>query len=176
MRSASDLCAVAPSDDPAIQLLHPCPAAAPDQPANDNSLVLRIQHGAHAALFVGDAERWAEERLLATHPNDLRADFLKVGHHGSRTSSSPAFLQRIQPRYASISSGTRNRFGHPHPETLTHLQNAGALPLRLDRLGAARWASNGSTQTVTTFLDDTPLATATSSTTCQVPAQANHHD
>jgi competence protein ComEC len=175
MRSASELCAVAPPGDPAIQLLHPCPAVAPDQPPNDNSLVLRIQHGAHAALFVGDAEHWAEERLLATHPNDLRADFLKVGHHGSRTSSSPDFLQRIQPRYASISSGTRNRFGHPHPETLTHLQKAGALPLRLDRLGAARWVTNGSTQTVTTFLDDMRFPRGESTKPCQAPSQGEHH-
>ncbi|HET6343540.1 MAG TPA: hypothetical protein VFH51_01355 [Myxococcota bacterium] len=101
---------------------------------------------------MGDAERWAEQRLLATHPTELTADLLKVGHHGSRTSSSPTFLQAVQPELATISAGIRNRFAHPHPETLDHLHNAGAFPLRLDQLGSITWQTDGTIQQVHTWL------------------------
>jgi competence protein ComEC len=156
LRTARDLCdlpAAAPAPAPAtLRILHPCPAVAADREPNDNSLVLHVSHGLHAALFVGDAERWAEQRLLAAHAEELRADFLKVGHHGSRTSSSSAFLAHVRPLFASISSGIRNRFGHPHPETLAHLEHAGARVLRLDREGAVEWQSDGSEQAVRTFI------------------------
>jgi competence protein ComEC len=156
MKSARDLCVPAPVGAQAtaalpIHVLHPCPGVSGDREANDNSLVLRITHGKHAALLVGDAERWAEERLLATRAHELAADFLKVGHHGSKTSSSPEFLARVAPRFASISCGIRNRFGHPHPQALANLERAGARVLRLDRLGAVEWQTNGSTQSVRTF-------------------------
>jgi ComEC/Rec2-related protein len=156
-RNAAELCTPlprtgAPSGSiPSVQILHPCPLD-PAHSLNDNSLVLRITHGEHAALLMGDAELWAEQRLLATHPTSLSADLLKVAHHGSRTSSSPAFLRAVHPGLATISSGIRNRFGHPHPETLTHLQNAGALPLRLDQLGSITWQTDGNTQHLQTWL------------------------
>ena len=111
-----------------------------------------ITHGQHAALLMGDAEHWAEQRLLATHPTQLTADLLKVGHHGSRTSSSPDFLQAVQPHLATLSAGIRNRFAHPHPETLAHLHAAGAHPLRLDQLGSITWQTDGTTQHLQTWL------------------------
>ncbi len=143
-----------------VEVLSPCPGVAPDQSANDNSLVVRIRLGAHAALFTGDAERWAEQRLLDSHPDDLRADFLKVGHHGSKSSSSPEFLEHVAPRYASLSSGVRNRFGHPHGETLRALAAAGARALRLDLEGAVRWQSDGTTQEVQSFAGAAPFSLA----------------
>jgi competence protein ComEC len=149
LRGATELCQHMPDADRGLQVLHPCPSAS-EHGQNDNSLVLRIAHGRRAALLVGDAERWAEARLLATHPNDLHADFLKVGHHGSRTSSSGPFLAHVAATFASISCGVRNRFGHPHPEALARLTQAGALPLPLDRLGAVQWQTNGDTQTLRT--------------------------
>jgi competence protein ComEC len=153
-RAARDLCTTLTTAASAvIRVLHPCPAVADDQEANDNSLVLRIMHRERTALLVGDAERWAEQRLVASGA-DLAADFLKVGHHGSRTSSSPEFLARVRPRFASLSSGIRNRFGHPHPEALANLSDAGARVLRLDRLGAVEWQSNGVEQRVRAFLDE----------------------
>jgi competence protein ComEC len=153
LRSAPELCEphhAFTAGAAALQVLHPCPSAS-EQSQNDNSLVLRIAYGQHAALFVGDAERWAEERLIATHPGDLHADFLKVGHHGSRTSSSSAFLAHVTPTFASISCGVRNRFGHPHAEAVDRLTGAGALPLPLDRLGAVQWQTDGTAQTLRTL-------------------------
>jgi competence protein ComEC len=70
-------------------------------------------------------------------------DVLKVGHHGSRTSSSPAFLAAVHPSLAVISSGVRNRFGHPHPRTLAALAAAGIPVLRTDRVGAIVWETDG---------------------------------
>ena len=155
LRGAAELCAagalpLARVASDTLEVLHPCPLD-PAHSLNDNSLVLRITHGQHAALFMGDAEHWAEQRLLATHPAELAADLLKVGHHGSRTSSSPTLLASIHPRLATLSSGTRNRFGHPHPETLHHLREAGALPLRLDQLGSVQWQTDGNEQRLTAW-------------------------
>jgi competence protein ComEC len=151
MRSAAQLCADAEPVDAAIRLLHPCPSASSAPSANDASLVLRIRHGRHVALLVGDAEHWAEQRLLSSSAAALDADFLKVGHHGSRTSSSSAFLARVTPRIATISCGIRNRFGHPHAEALAHLEAAGARVVRLDQTGAVVWQSDGDTAAVDTF-------------------------
>jgi competence protein ComEC len=156
MRSAAELCASDGRIDDAIRLLHPCPAASVAPSANDASLVLRVSHGRHAALFVGDAEGWAEQRLLATRAEALDADLLKVGHHGSRTSSSAEFLARVTPSVASISSGIRNRFGHPHPEALAHLEAVGASVLRLDQTGAVSWQTNGEVASIDTFAPAPP--------------------
>jgi competence protein ComEC len=132
-----------------IELLAPCPMPIPFANANDNSLVLRISFGDRAALLVGDAEHEEEERLVAESSASLRADFLKVGHHGSRTSSSPAFLRAVGARDVAISCGVRNRFGHPHPITLHHLNEVARI-LRTDRDGSIRWETDGQTATVVT--------------------------
>ncbi len=156
LRSASELCGEVALPGAglvsALAVLHPCPGPVAAASANDNSLVLRFRHGRHAALLVGDAERWAEDRLLGAHGAALGADYLKVGHHGSRSSSGPAFIRRVAPRFAVISSGVRNRFGHPHPEALASLEGAGARVLRLDRLGAVEWQSNGVRDAIRSFL------------------------
>src|SRR5690606_30274308 len=93
------------------------------------------------------------QRLLGTRADALDADFLKVGHHGSRTSSSADFLARVSPSVATLSCGIRNRFGHPHPDALARLEGAGAQVLRLDRSGAACWESDGATASARTFTD-----------------------
>jgi competence protein ComEC len=132
-----------------IEVLAPCPSYEPDASANDSSLVLRISFGARAALLVGDAEQEEERALLAREPGSVRADFLKVGHHGSRTSSSPAFLGAVRPAVAAISAGVRNRFGHPHPRTLAALSALGIEAFRTDRGGAIVWETDGSRVRVT---------------------------
>lgn len=134
-----------------IEVLAPCPAAPPGFGANDASLVVRVGFGAHAALFTGDIERLGEAALLAVRPDALGATFLKVAHHGSRTSSSPAFVRAVSPAVASISSDSRNRFGHPHPETLATLEALGVRALRLDRHGAIEWWSDGERARLRTF-------------------------
>jgi competence protein ComEC len=126
-----------------VEVLAPCPAHFPDRGANDNSFVLRIAYGSRALLLVGDAERESETGLLRSAGGSLRADVLKVGHHGSRTSSTPAFLAAVAPSEAVISAGCRNRFGHPHPSTLSALAARGARVWRTDRDGAVVVTTDG---------------------------------
>jgi competence protein ComEC len=126
-----------------VEVLAPCPAYSPDRRANDNSIVLRISYGARALLLVGDAEREEEGELLERAPELLRADVLKVGHHGSRTSSSREFLAAVAPREAVVSAGCRNRFGHPHPATLAALAAQGARVWRTDQRGAVVVTTDG---------------------------------
>lgn len=128
-----------------IEVLAPCPGPSPDRNPNDNSFVLRVTYGARSLLLVGDAEREEEDDLLARAPASLRADVLKVGHHGSATSSSPSFLAAVAPREAVISVGRRNRFGHPHPLTLDALASRGVRTWRTDRDGAVTVATDGRT-------------------------------
>jgi competence protein ComEC len=155
VRTAAELCRGTPATmGYRIEVLHPCPEPAPEASANDNSLVLRIVFAERAALFVGDAELWAEGRLLDEHPGELGADFLKVGHHGSRSSSSPAFIARVQPAVASVSAGLGNRFGHPHPETLATLAAAHVRVLRIDQQGSVEWQTDGERQGARVFADE----------------------
>jgi competence protein ComEC len=126
-----------------VEVLAPCPAFSPDLGPNDNSYVLRITYGARALLLVGDTEHEEEAGLLAAQGDRLRADVLKVGHHGSRTSSTPAFLRAVQPAEAVISAGCRNRFGHPHPLTLASLAAQGVRVWRTDHDGAVTVTTDG---------------------------------
>ncbi len=126
-----------------VEVLAPCPTFCADRGPNDNSFVLRITYGARALLLVGDTEREEEDILLGTASERLRADVLKVGHHGSRTSSSPALLAAVAPRHAIVSVGRRNRFGHPHPLTLAALAAVGARVWRTDQDGAVVVTTDG---------------------------------
>jgi len=102
---------------------------------NNTSIVLKLAFGKHSVLLEGDAQLEAEHDMALTLPDDLRADVLKVGHHGSETSSSPEFLNLVQPRVAIISVGSDNRFGHPSPDTIEHLHSIGARIYRTDQDG-----------------------------------------
>jgi competence protein ComEC len=133
-----------------IDVLAPCPGFVPGRDANDNSLVLRVSFGRHAALLTGDAEAEQERELVERSGDRLRADFLKVGHHGSRTSTGAAFLHSVRPTWATISCGVRNRFGHPHLPVLERLQAHGIEALRLDRTGGVIWQTDGREVRVTT--------------------------
>lgn len=92
---------------------------------NAASLALSVRWGRARALLAGDTEFWTEERMLEAGA-DLRADLLKVGHHGSKGSSGTPFLQAIKPRWAVVSCGQRNRYGHPHPDAVERIEAAGA--------------------------------------------------
>jgi competence protein ComEC len=102
---------------------------------NENSIVARLRYGSFTAFFTGDAGAQSETRILASG-DDIRSTLLKVGHHGSAYSSTPAFIAAVHPRYAMISVGRHNLFGHPAPSTLTTLKRVGATILRTDRCGA----------------------------------------
>ena len=89
---------------------------------NDYSVVIKLSYGIHSFLLTGDAEALSEGEILNAGFN-VDCDVLKVGHHGSSSSSSDAFLQAATPKYAVISCGTDNDYGHPHDETVDKLQN-----------------------------------------------------
>ncbi|MBI5537950.1 MAG: DNA internalization-related competence protein ComEC/Rec2 [Deltaproteobacteria bacterium] len=126
-----------------VRVLAPCPGIEEMAHANDNSFVMRVELGSRAALLVGDAEHEEEARLLSVDRSLLHADLLKVGHHGSRTSSSPEFIDAVRPSHAVISCGVRNRFGHPHPHTLETLAARGIEVHRTDREGSVQWETDG---------------------------------
>ncbi len=118
----------------AFDVLHPGPETYPRSAENNGSLVLALRLGHRRVLLTGDVEAAAEEDLLARGA-DLSADVLKVPHHGSRTSTTPAFLERVSPRLALVGVGRRNRFGHPGPEVIERLAAAGARTFRTDLHG-----------------------------------------
>jgi competence protein ComEC len=123
-------------DGVALTFLAPDSAwtASLDDP-NLASVVTLVRVGDVRMLLMGDAERPEEEWLLAHERDALRADILKVGHHGSRTSSSPDFLDAVQPRLALVSVGAGNSYHLPTPEVMRALAARGAQVLRTDRLG-----------------------------------------
>jgi competence protein ComEC len=94
-------------------------------------------------LLVGDAERGEEDWLLAHNPTGLRADVLKVGHHGSSTSSSDEFLAAVHPALAVISVGAGNKYGHPSGDVVRALARVGAEVLRTDEAGTIVVRSDG---------------------------------
>jgi competence protein ComEC len=103
--------------------------------ANDASAVALVQYGAVRFLLTGDAETREEEWMVGRYATDLRADVLKVGHHGSPTSSTPEFLDAVRPRVAVVSVGAANSYGHPSPAVIRSLMSRGAQVLRTDHLG-----------------------------------------
>jgi competence protein ComEC len=131
-----------------IDVLAPCPEFSSDRGPNDNSFVLRIGYGARSLLLVGDAEMQEEGILLGSMRDRLAADVLKVGHHGSRTSSTPSFVAAVGAREAIISVGGRNRFGHPDPATMATLAASGARIWRTDRDGAVVVSTDGQSMEV----------------------------
>ena len=120
------------------------PEASPDEVTaeakNNDSLVVHLQYGDRTFLLPGDAERQVEYAMLAENePGFLHADVLKVGHHGSRNSSMPEFLDAVGPQISVISSGEENPYGHPSPELLERLKERRSRILRTDRMAPCRF-------------------------------------
>ena len=113
---------------------------------NDTSIVLMITYGETKFLFTGDAEREAEQAILESGA-DLSATVLKVGHHGSNTSTTYPFLREIMPAYAVISVGAGNSYGHPSEDTLSRLRDADVKVYRTDLQGDIKCSSDGKTVT-----------------------------
>lgn len=118
---------------------------------NDNSVGFILQYKHFRMLFTGDAGVAAEQRFL-NEGIDLHADVLKVGHHGSGYSSSPAFIAAVHPRYAIISVGRHNTFGHPAPSTIETLVRINARIYRTDEEGAVRVTTDGSAEKLSSML------------------------
>lgn len=114
---------------------------------NNNSLVLRLVYGETSFLFMGDADKDAEAGILATGL-PVQASILKVGHHGSNTASSPAFLAQVKPAVAIYMAGLGNPYGHPHPETLAALAAVGAQIYGTDVNGTIIVSTDGHTYQV----------------------------
>ena len=111
---------------------------------NDSSIVVRIVHGINTFLFAGDAE-WDAEHDMVDSGYDLSATVLKVGHHGSDTSSSYVFLREVMPKYAVISCGKDNSYDHPTEGVLSRLRDVGAQIFRTDLQGDVVFVSDGTT-------------------------------
>jgi len=116
---------------------------------NDYSAVVKLEYGAKAFLFTGDAETVSENEILSKGVN-LKANVLKVGHHGSDSSTSIAFLNTVQPEIAVICVGEGNTYGHPKPEVISRLLDKGIQIYRTDHVGHIIIGSNGQTLTIQT--------------------------
>jgi len=123
-----------------FEVLHPDARALADERRreNDRSCVIRVEAGAAAALLAADIEKLAESELVAREGARLRSRVLLVPHHGSRTSSTPAFLDAVDPEIAIVPVGWRNRFRHPAPVVLQRYAGRGIRVLRTDLDGAVR--------------------------------------
>jgi competence protein ComEC len=111
---------------------------------NDGSVVARLSYGQTSIMLTGDATSKTEQIILSENsPTKLRSIILKVGHHGSRTSTSPEFVKAVSPSYALISDGKDNTYGHPHQDTLDILSSFGAKIFRTDLFGSIIMKSDG---------------------------------
>lgn len=118
------------------------PLSGGDGSANNSSVMLRLTYGRIRVLFTGDAEA-PEEQMATAGGRRIDCDVLKVGHHGSRTSTTPLFLSAAHPQIAVISVGKRNLYGHPSEEVLQRLRDSGAKVYRTDRCGAVTVETDG---------------------------------
>ena len=107
-----------------------------DWPTNDGSVVARLSYGNTSFMLTGDAPIKTERLILEKNSTkELQSDFLKLGHHGSRTSTSKEFLEAVRPQYALISAGLKNKYGHPHQEILDLLNDFSMKIFRTDEIG-----------------------------------------
>lgn len=125
------------------------PQSGSDASSNNDSIVLRIQYGEHSILLTGDIEKATERSLLATQR--LKADIVKVPHHGSKTSSTDTFVLATKPRFAIISVGRQSMFGHPHKEVVERWQSNGATVFTTGHCGTITIATDGKDLTLKTF-------------------------
>jgi competence protein ComEC len=131
-------------------VLWPAPVSSSEAPSgNNDSIVLRLEFHERRILLTGDIERSAESALL----NDgLRADVIKVGHHGSKTSSTQAFVNAVQPEFAIISVGQTSMFGHPNKEVVERWRATGAHVLTTGKSGTITVSTDGRDLALQTFL------------------------
>jgi competence protein ComEC len=129
-------------DGVAFEILSPTIESYDDASMSDNnrSCVLKINSAYGSILLTGDIERQAEDFLVDAHLQELRSDVLVVPHHGSKTSSSPAFINAVQPRVAVFTAGYLNRFGHPKAEIQSRYMGRNIQTYRSDEDGAVIFA------------------------------------
>lgn len=135
----------------AVKILHPDSLSGG---TNDNSIAIRLQYGDISFLFTGDGELQAERSMLSRGEN-VQADILHVGHHGSKTSTSEEFLTAVNPAIAIYSAGIDNKYGHPDQEVVDRINSHGALLYGTDTHGTILVETDGVTYTVQTHKDGT---------------------
>jgi competence protein ComEC len=127
-----------------FEVLAPAPGEGAAAKRNAASCVLRVEAAGRRVLLTGDIESPQEALLLRREgAGGLRSEVLVVPHHGSKTSSSMAFVQAVAPQVATVQAGYLNRFGHPRPEVVARYRSVGALVLNSVDCGAWRWRSDG---------------------------------
>ena len=133
------------ASDIKLTILTPFESFVEKSPSNvhDAMVVSKLVYASSSALLTGDAEKYLEYRLLLSGA-DLRSDILKVGHHGSKTSTTEDFVRAISPRYAVISVGKKNRYSHPAQQTLDTLAKFNIKIFRIDQDGDVEFVSDGS--------------------------------
>ena len=115
---------------------------------NNESVVGRLSFGAFSMMFTGDAEADEEKGIVANYSSELKSNILKAGHHGSKTSSSAAFLRAVKPEAALISCGIGNDYGHPHKETMKKFQAMKLQIFETDKNGTITVTSDGQTYSI----------------------------
>jgi competence protein ComEC len=130
--------------DPAVSIRIFAPNSDVYRELNNYSVVLKLTYGRNSILLTGDAEAVSETEMLQKH-YPLKADLLKVGHHGSANSTTEEFLAAVAPKVAAISVGKGNPFKHPHRETLQRLKKGRVKVYRTDKSGTIRWIGDGKT-------------------------------
>lgn len=138
-------------DGVVIKVVHADTRMNSEHSSNEVSSVVQASFGDFSFLFTGDLPAQGEEEILESS-RDISSSVLKVGHHGSRTSSTVGFLQAVAPKYAVISVGANNSFGHPHEETIKRLLAQHSKIYRTDQQGAIVFRTDGRTMTVDTFV------------------------
>lgn len=136
---------------------------------NNNSVVLRLTYGETSFLFMGDAEREAELDILNSGYT-LKSDLIKIGHHGSETSTSYVFLREVMPEYAVISVGKDNSYGHPDETVLSRLNDAGVTVFRTDQSGDILVESDGEKLSISAPKNTAPASSRTASSEQTVSA------
>lgn len=119
---------------------------------NNTSIVLKMTFGNTSYLFTGDATEETEEKILT---KDIEADVLKIGHHGSKYSSTDNFLKKVNPTYAIISVGKNNKYNHPSSQTINKLNNLNIKTYRTDELGTILLESDGNNINITNIKTNT---------------------
>jgi competence protein ComEC len=118
-----------------FKILFPTSRLLSENPLNNNSIVTQFNYNNFKMLFTGDIEKLAEQQILKTEKAEIRADILKVAHHGSKTSSIPEFIKAVKPKIALIGVGKNNTFGHPNQQTIKNLENIKCRIYRTDLQG-----------------------------------------
>lgn len=111
--------------------------------SNTSSIVVKLQYGEIEFMLTGDAPSGIEDYLADTYGAALESEVLKLGHHGSKTSTSELFLSKVMPKYAVVSAGKDNRYGHPHTEVMNRVESQGIEVLSTAELGAIVFKSDG---------------------------------